>query len=160
MRPRAWALALVFLLVISLSSGEGLALIRVGGGVGLVGEERAPMGRIVLDVLPLWFLALSLDVEYWHLPDRGELLPFVSVSTTVIWQATVGAAPVLAISEGGLSMDAGLEWAFKAGLGASLGPVGLFAEALFLTGSALARGPALDPSQGELRFAVGVTLGF
>ena len=162
MKRTVWILVPALLCGIVLSSGEALALVRVGGGVGIMGEEMAPMGRIALDLLPLWFITFSVDVEYWLLPDRGELLPFVTLSTTMIWQATVGAAPVLAISEGGLSMpmDSGLEWALKAGLGASLGPVGLFAEALLFTRSVFGLGPEPDLSQGELRFAVGATLGF
>jgi len=158
MRQRGWAVALVFLLAISLSSGEGLALVRVGGGVGFVGEEIAPMGRVVLDVLPLWFIALSLDVEYWHLPDRGELLPFVSVSTTVIVQATLGAGPLLALAEGGGGV--GLQGlGLKAGIGTVLGPLGLFAETVLLPRADAPLAPPLR-LQGGLRFAVGLTLGF
>lgn len=145
-------LGLALLCGIALSSGEALALVRVGGGVGFLGEGMgiAPLGRIAFDLLPLWFIAFSVDVEYWLLPDRGELLPFLTLSTTMIWRATVGAAPVLTISGEGLSV----EWALKAGLGASLGPIGLFAETLFFL-----LGSELDLS-GELRLAVGATLGF
>lgn len=150
-------LAVLGALALPFPSPEAMGLLRIGGGIGFVDEERAPVGRMIWDALPLWFIALSLDVEYWSLADRHELMPFATLSTTFIGQVTVGAAPVLAISREDLPrLD--LRWALKAGLGTSLGPLGVFVESLYVTGSALEFAP--DLSRGKLRFVVGATLGF
>ena len=159
-KRRTWAFVLVLLLAISLLSGEVRALVRVGGGVGFVGGEAAPVGRVVLDVLPLWFIALSLDVEYWLLPDRGELLPFLTASTTLILQATLGAGPLLAFRLADEERKIALQGVgLKAGIGTALGPLGLFAEAIVLPGADAPLAPPLRV-RGELRFAVGATLRF
>jgi len=159
LRQGAWAWLLLLLLGMGLGSGEALGLVRVGGGVGFVDGETALVGRVILDVLPLWFIALSLDAEYWHLPDRGELLPFLSVSTTVLARVTLGAGPLLALADGGVGFQ-GL--GLKAGIGTALGPLGLFAEGILRPGPGAEAAPLAPPLRlrGELRFAVGATLGF
>lgn len=113
----------------------------------------APLGRVVLDVVPLWFIALSLDVEYWLLSaDEGWLLPFVTLSSPLIFHITVGAAPIVMISP--LSVEVVPNaLAFKGGVGVPFGPLQLFLEGVFIA-TAVAEvmdGPFL---------AAGVMLGF
>jgi hypothetical protein len=146
----------IALLLISLgligTFGEVSALIRVGGGVGFVEEGLAPLGRMVLEVIPLWFIALSLDVEYWFLPAEGQwLLPFVALSSPLIFHATVGAAPIVTISPQGVGLSDAL--ALKGGIEVFIGPLGLFGEGLLFISS------SEEISAGPF-FAVGATLGF
>jgi len=141
---------LVFALV-GWGGGEAFGLVRVGGGVGLIDAGLVPMGRLVIDVLPLWFITLSLDTEYWLISaDRHRLLPFVALSSPLIFHATVGAAPLVTISSQGLGLPGAL--ALKGGLEVFIGPLGLFGEGLFFVSSR-------EISAGPL-FALGLTLGF
>jgi len=132
---------------------ETPALMRVGGGLGYVEAEFVPMGRLVIDVLPLWFIALSLDTEYWLISaDRHWLLPFVTLSSPLIFHVKVGAAPVVTISPQGLAWVPGA-LAFKGGIEVFMGPLGLFGEGLLMIAT-------LQTLPLEPFFAAGLTLGF
>jgi hypothetical protein len=159
-RREGWVLALAVLLALSLPSSDALGLLRVGGGVGFADGGPAPIGRIALEVLPLLLVALSLDVEYWRLLGRDELLPFLTMSARLILGAELGIGAVLALpgpeTEGGVRLRGP---ALKAGMGVFLGPLGLFAETLLLPAGDGPLAPPLRPT-GELRFALGITLGF
>lgn len=110
------------------------------------------MGRLVIDVLPLWFIALSLDIEYWLISsDNHRLLPFVTLSSPLIFHAMVGAAPIVTISPQGVALSEAL--ALKGGIGVFIGPLGLFGEGLITISAP--QGPPLEPF-----FALGLTLGF
>lgn len=130
-----------------------MAFLRVGGGVGLVGGGIAPVGRVVLDVLPLWFLTLSIDVEYWIFSASSQqLLPFIALTMPLIFHTTVGAAPILSLSAKGVGLVQDT-LALKGGLGVFVGPLGLFSEALFLVS-------ASEAFVNGTFFAFGITVGF
>jgi len=142
-----WVLSV---LLVSLAV-EAEALIRVGGGLVVIEGEFAPLGRVVLDVIPLWFIAVSLDAEYWLLSaDHQRLLPFVTLSSPLIFRITVGAAPIVTISPLGIGILPNT-LAFKGGVGVPFGPLQLFLEGVFIAAPEVAERPFL---------AAGVMLGF
>jgi hypothetical protein len=132
---------------------EAGALIRVGGGLGLVGGEVAPLGRVTLDVLPLVLVTLSFDPELWIFSaGNQQLLPFVTVRTALILNVFVGVAPIVTISAQGIGLVSNT-LAFKGGVGAPIGPLEVFVEGIFIATPIpeIVNGPFL---------AAGVTLGF
>ena len=145
-------LGVVFCLFIG-PAQEAAALIRVGGGLGLVGGEVALLGRITLDVLPLLLITLSLDPELWVFSaGNQQLLPFVTARMSLILSVFVGVAPIVTISSQGIGLVSNT-LAFKGGVGAPIGPLELFAEGIFIAT------PFPEVVNG-LFLAAGVTLGF
>lgn len=161
MRPASHSAVALVLVIVSLVGFvvPSEAGVRVGGGMGIVADERAPMGRLVVDILPLWFIAVSLDTEIWlRSRDQQWLFPFATVSTPLIFQATVGVAPFIARSSEGVAVAANTA-VLKGGLGTAVGPLGLFGEVLFFI--APSEGvPESIPELGRPIFAVGLTIGF
>ncbi|OGF56873.1 MAG: hypothetical protein A2Z21_08855 [Candidatus Fraserbacteria bacterium RBG_16_55_9] len=132
------------------------ASIRAGVGVASVGSGFAPLGRVAVDILPLGFLTLSVDAEYWFFSlGSQQLLPFfaasMSVSTPLTVQATVGMAPVVSISPQIGVVPRTL--IVRAGLEMPVGSLGIFGEVLFLVSSS-------DAYSDGAFFAFGATLGF
>ena len=157
LRKRSLQICVGWLVLVILVAGilhDASGAIRVGGGLGLIGGELTPFGRIVLEVFPLLLVTLSLDLEYWVFSASSQqLLPFVTVSMPLIFKASVGFAPILSISTQGISLIAGT-LAIKGNVGALIGPLELFAETILLASPAqqvLLDGPFL---------AAGVMLGF
>ena len=121
--------------------------------MAFVGNGFAPLGRVVMDVLPLIFVTLSVDVEYWLFSSSSQqLLPFLTASMPLIFRATVGAAPIVSISSQGIGLVPHT-LAVKGGLEVPVGPLGIFGEALFLVSSQ-------DVFSDGVYLAFGVTLGF
>lgn len=133
--------------------------VRVGGGAGVVGDGAAPMGRLAVEVLPLWFVNVAIDTEVWLVPDGGPwIMPFLTVSTPILFKATVGVAPLVEFSKGRASIPPSVA-ALKAGVSAPVGPLELFGEAIFfvLPGAGV---PDELSDLGRPVFAFGATLGF
>lgn len=157
---RRWAVAvLVGLIGAMLMASAGEAGVRVGGGAGLIGDEAAPMGRIAVDILPLWFVTAAIDTEVWLVPN-GDLwaIPFLTLSAPLLFKATVGVAPLIEVAGGEVAFPPSVA-ALKAGVSAGVGPFELFGEAMFF----VLPGGGLPESVAELGrpiFAFGVTLGF
>lgn len=150
-------LAVALALALAGLSVDASAFVRVGGGLGVMGNEFVPLARLILDV-PLWFLTISLDTEFWlHPGGQRWLLPFVVVSAPLILQTSLGLAPFIALSAQGVSLaTSGV--VLKGGIGTALGPLGLFGEALFwIVPSGEVPG---IPEPGRPVFAVGLILGF
>jgi hypothetical protein len=121
--------------------------------VAFVGNGFAPLARVVVDVLPLLFVTLSLDAEYWLFSASSQqLLPFLTASMPLIFQATVGIAPIISVGSQGIGLVP-RTLAVKGGLGVPVGPLGIFGEALFLVSYQ-------DVYSDGLYLAFGVTLGF
>ncbi len=156
-RPSSlWAVAValsIVLLSLVGSSQEASALLRVGAGVAFVGDGFTPLGRVVVDVLPLLFVTVSLDAEYWLFSvGSQQLLPFLTANMPLIFRATAGIAPIVTISSQGIALVPHT-LAVKGGLEVPVGPLGIFGEALFLVSSR-------DVYSDGFYVAVGVTLGF
>lgn len=149
---------LVSCTLISVAPGAQ-AGVRIGGGAGLVDHQAVPVGRVDLDVISLWFLRLSLDQQFWiPSPEELWLFPFFGIRTSLIFDVAVGLAPVLTLSRvGGISFPGTL--ALKGELGASVGPLGAFGEAVMPVAPAPASvGGGF--TRGRLFFAAGLILRF
>jgi hypothetical protein len=155
-----WALAAVIGLIgVGLAGAIGEAGVRVGGGAGVIGDEAAPMGRLGVDVVSLWFVTAALDTEVWLVPDGGPwVMPFLTVSTPLLFKATVGVAPLINVAEADRSFPPRVA-ALKAAVSAGVGPLELFGEAIafVLPGEGI---PTSMEELGRPIFAFGVTLGF
>ena len=155
-----WALAIVVGLIgAGLMGSPAEADVRVGAGAGIIGQEAAPMGRVGVDVLSLWFVTAAVDAEVWLVPDGGPwVMPFLTVSTPLLFKATVGVAPLIDVAEADLTSPPSVA-ALKAAVGAGVGPLELFGEAIFfvLPGQGV---PSSIDDLGRPIFAFGVTLGF
>lgn len=153
-RERILPVVLGIVLCLSLSPArEAGALIRVGGGLGLVGGEVAPLGRVAFDVLPLVLVTVSFDPELWIFSaGNQQLLPFVTARTALILPVFAGVAPIVTISSQGIGLVSNT-LAFKGGVGAPIGPLELFLEGIFIAT------PIPEVVDGPF-LAAGVTLGF
>ncbi len=137
----------------------GDADVRIGGGAGVMGQEAAPMGRIGVDLLSLWFVTAAIDAEVWLVPNGGPwVMPFLTVSTPLLFKATVGVAPLIDVATPQASVPPSVA-ALKAAVGAGVGPLELFGEAIFflLPGEGV---PTSIEDLGRPIFAFGVTLEF
>lgn len=133
--------------------------VRIGGGAGLIGDVAAPMGQFGVDLLSLWFVTAAVDAEVWLVPDGGPwVMPFLTVSTPLLFKATVGVAPLINLADVAMSVPPSIV-ALKAAVGAGVGPLELFGEAVFfmLPGQGV---PSSIDELGRPIFAFGVTLGF
>jgi hypothetical protein len=132
---------------------EAPAVVKVGAGLFVVGDDVSPLGRLVVDVLPLWFVTVSIDVEYWFFSVTSQqLLPFLTASMPLIFRVAVGIAPIVVISSQGIGLVPDT-FAVKGGLEVPVGPLGIFGEALVLVSSH-------DVYSDGYYLAFGVTLGF
>lgn len=137
----------------------GEADVKVGAGAGVVGNEGAPVGRLAIDVLPLWFITTAIDTEVWLIPDGGPwLIPFLTVSAPLLFEATVGIAPLIDLREPSEFMPPSVA-ALKAGVSAPVGPLALFGEAIFFV-SPTEGVPTSVAELGRPIFAFGVTIEF
>lgn len=155
-----WALAvLVGLLTAMAVAPTGDAEVKIGAGAGVIGNEGAPVARLAIDVLPLWFITAAMDTEVWLVPDGGPwLMPFLTVSAPLLFEATVGVAPLFDLREPRESVPPSVA-ALKAGVNAPVGPLALFGEAIFF----ISPGEGVPSSVAELGrpiFAFGVTIEF
>ncbi len=131
---------------------EAGAFVRVGAGLAVVGDSFAPLGRVVVDVLPLWFITLSVDAEYWLFSASShQLLPFMALSLPLIFPVTLGAAPIVTLSSQGVGVVPAT-LAIKGGLGLFVGPFGVFGEMLVIVS-------APQSFVDGIFFAAGVTVG-
>ena len=142
-----------------LLTSVGEAGVRVGGGAGVIGDGAAPVGRLAFDILPLWFVNVAIDTEVWLIPNGGPwVMPFLTLSTPILFEATVGVAPLVEFANGSPSIPPSVA-AVKAGVSAPVGPLELFGEAIFfvLPGAGV---PDELSDLGRPIFAFGGTLGF
>lgn len=110
---------------------DASARVQVGAGMASFGDSFVPFGRLTVDVLPLGFGTVALDSEYWFITGESHwLFTFAAFTFPVIFQPSVGVAPIVSISSQGIRLVT-FAFALKGGIGLSLGPWGLFGEAIF-----------------------------
>ena len=132
---------------------DASARIQLGGGMASLGESFVPFGRVAIDVLPLGFATVAVDAEYWFITGSSQwLFPFATFSFPLILQPSLGVAPIVSISSVGIRLGT-IAFALKGGIGLSLGPLGLFAEAI------LNISPQFGFSKATL-FTLGLALSF
>lgn len=137
----------------------GEADVKVGAGAGVIGNEGAPVGRLAIDILPLWFITAAIDTEVWLVPDGGPwLMPFLTVSAPLLFEASVGIAPLIDLREPSESVPPSVA-ALKAGVSAPVGPLALFGEAIFFVAPS-EEVPTSVAELGRPNFAFGVTVEF
>jgi len=137
----------------------GEADVKIGAGAGVIGNEGAPVARLAIDVLPLWFVTTAIDTEVWLVPDGDPwLMPFLTISAPLLFEATVGIAPLIDLREPRASVPPSVA-ALKAGINAPVGPLALFGETIFFISSSEGV-PTSVAELGRPIFAFGVTIEF
>ena len=151
---RAFVFALVMLVfALAFTDDKALARIHVGVGMGSMGEDFVPLGRVVVDVFDLGIGVLAIDAEYWFIAAGSQwLFTFATFKFPVLFEPVLGVAPIISVS----AQDIGLvtvAFAVKGGIGLSLGPWGLFGETILF----------VSPTYGfsdEPSFTLGLSLSF
>lgn len=145
-------MGIVLLGLVSLSV-DASTRVQVGGGAAPFGDGFVPFGRVTVDLLSFDFGTVGAAAEFWYIAgDSQWLYPFVTFTAPVIFEPSLGLAPIIDISSQGIELIS-IALALKGSAAIYLGPLGLFGEALTLVS------PQYGFS-GIFLFNIGLTLGF